>query len=126
MTINKALLQQVLAKIEADPKAWDQTYWFCGTSACFAGHACLLAGDKPLFEGFANKDGDWIDDPRADKVKDASGVCWHADDRAQALLGLSDGQAMVLFHSDNDLTDLRAIVAGLVEHGDVPDNYLEW
>jgi hypothetical protein len=42
----------VLAQIEAEPEHHDQAYWIvdkgtCGTAACMAGWACVLAGDVP-------------------------------------------------------------------------------
>lgn len=113
MTINKKLLLDVLAKIEADPKSWDQGYWFCGTAACFAGHACLLSGDKPIFEEEENEDGDIVVDDRAEYV-DVAGVSEYVSDRAGALLGISEAQADVLFDASNSLEDLQRFVGQLV------------
>lgn len=50
MTPNTDLAYAVLDHIDAHPDAWDQRHWLrsadneCGTVACFAGWACLLAG----------------------------------------------------------------------------------
>ena len=44
MTRNVELLQKVMDYIEAHPEKHDQTDWFCGTAACFAGHAALMSG----------------------------------------------------------------------------------
>jgi hypothetical protein len=124
MTMNKTLLQQVLAKIEADPKSWNQSYWFCGTAACFAGHVCILSGDKPVFEEFEDENGDWVEDDRSAVISVAGGGDRKdADDRAQELLGLTHDQALSLFSSENTLDDLRAIVHGLVECDEVPAQY---
>lgn len=44
MTVNVELLEQVMLKIENDPEKHNQSNWRCGTSFCFAGHACIEAG----------------------------------------------------------------------------------
>ena len=53
-TPNAELAYRALDAIDADPKAWDQGVWIkrdeCGTAACFAGWACLLSGDNPVFD----------------------------------------------------------------------------
>jgi len=47
----------------------------------------------------------------------------HVDWRAAQLLGLTEDQAGELFSCQNTLDDLRAMVRGLVESGDVPAQY---
>lgn len=41
---NAELAYRVLDHIDGHPEEWDQVTWFCGTSACFAGHSLLLSG----------------------------------------------------------------------------------
>ncbi len=44
---NAELAYKVLDHIDAHPETWDQGMWWCGTSGCFAGWACALAGTDP-------------------------------------------------------------------------------
>lgn len=48
----------VLAQVEATPEAHEQSVWIkrdhCGTTACVAGWATLLAGDQPHEALFTN------------------------------------------------------------------------
>lgn len=75
------------------------TPWDCATAACVAGHACLLAGDRPIADGLVlTVDGDKV----------------AAADRAQELLRLSGEEADELFAGWND--ELSRVVALLDEH----------
>lgn len=60
----------------------------CGTRACAAGWAVLLAGDRV-------RTGDFT---RVASATDASGALYTIPQRAQELLGLTDHQAGYLFH----------------------------
>jgi len=44
--VNVPLLKATLAYIKTHPEEWNQAVWVCGTTACFAGRALLLAGAK--------------------------------------------------------------------------------
>jgi hypothetical protein len=54
-SVNVDLLQRTLDYIEEHPEEWDQYLWGhktpCGTTFCFAGHAALLSGYKPVWRG---------------------------------------------------------------------------
>jgi len=106
--INKDLLRETLAYIEAHPEEWDQTKWICESVACFAGRACLLSGDRPIF------DPKW----RFEAMRVAVGELGHdvgVRRRATDLLGIDEWQADDLFAQKNTLNDLRRIVAELCE-----------
>jgi hypothetical protein len=45
---NIQLLDSVMLHIETNPEQWDQTNWRCGTKFCFAGHAAIMSGWKPV------------------------------------------------------------------------------
>lgn len=45
---NIDLMQDVLDHIKANPATWNQSMWRCGTKYCFAGHAALMSGWKPV------------------------------------------------------------------------------
>lgn len=47
---NNELLDQVLNHIKTNPETWDQSNWRCGTNYCFAGHAAILGGWRPVNE----------------------------------------------------------------------------
>lgn len=106
--MNKPLLKQTLDHIKANPESWDQSRWFCGTAACFAGHACLLSGDRrgpALPFAFKNAINDVIT---------AEGVQKFTQDRAEELLGVSQSQADALFYQDNRMEDLERMVDNLL------------
>ena len=42
MEKNTELAYKTLDQIRANPQGWDQNEFFCGTTACFAGHAILI------------------------------------------------------------------------------------
>jgi hypothetical protein len=94
----KELAYDVLAHIRANPHEWDQGTWLhetrCGTVACFAGWACLLAGDEAHF---------------GDTVMTEDGVL-DVDVRAADLLDLTCDDANDLFSEYNTLVDLERYV----------------
>lgn len=45
--MNVKLLLKVRDHILAHPETYNQANW-CGTASCFAGHALLLSGNKPI------------------------------------------------------------------------------
>jgi hypothetical protein len=105
--INKDLLRETLAYIEVHPEEWDQTKWICDTTACFAGRACLLSGDRP--HGSVYEDGER-------GIVSFGTNSWGAiRHRAEELLGLTWIESERLFSMSNTLDDLRRIVAELCE-----------
>lgn len=128
MTPNVALLKQTLAHIEANPQDWHQNLYRSGV--CFGGTAVeldggtWLIGDISEYSDLAPElaalvptpkeiaDGDirFYDDKHGNFME---GV--YAGDRAQRILGLTDGQRALLFDPFNTLPDLRRIVAELCE-----------
>lgn len=106
MPVNVPLLRKTLEHIEAHPGEWDQENYRCGSAACFAGHAALLAG------GEWDRPNEPLDDylaPSSDRPFET------ADERAVSVLGLEQWQADRLFDGGNSLDDLRRIVAELSE-----------
>ena len=120
MTINKPLLRSTLELIKANPDHWDQEYWHCKTSHCFAGFVDLQLRKLPLDTdensipykdirvlleeaGFNLKDKgltkaiknlDYPEDPTPGEI-------------AQLALGLSLSQSVSLFNTTNTLEDLE-------------------
>ena len=91
----------VLDFIRAHPELHDQEIWLrktdCGTAGCFAGLACWLNGDTPIFEG----------GPGSSVVRSADTRRQvQIRNRAIGLLGLSPTQADLLFDAGNSLEDL--------------------
>jgi hypothetical protein len=110
---NVELLRRTQKEIHANPDSWNQRHWFvepspwrggrwCGTAACFAGHALLLEGWEPIF----NADGgaEWI--TRNGEIGDIKPT-------AAMALGINLYQADVLFAGKNELEDIDRIVDGL-------------
>lgn len=80
---NAVLAYKTLDHIDADPDQHDQQFWIhrgdgCGTVACLAGWACLLADDRPDF---------YKDDPEACDVL-VGGDSLPVPERAAQLLGI--------------------------------------
>jgi hypothetical protein len=108
-------LNAVLAKIKADPKSWDQSRWFCGTAACFAGHAMLLEDCKVTtptagFGSFGHDVGD------SDRVEMPNGAVCNVSRAAEEILDLSEDQADALFYYDNELVDLERMIEALEDN----------
>lgn len=58
-------LRNTLEYIKAHPREWDQSLWFCGTTACLAGHLVARDGWEPVEdedgdEGFHVANGDRV------------------------------------------------------------------
>ncbi|WP_084963294.1 hypothetical protein [Thermoactinospora rubra] len=124
--VNTTLLRQTLAHILRHPEGWRQSTWRCGTTACFAGWAAILAGGRWLLE---------VDDgtPAAlylvaaeEEIREGLalehvlpggdiGRGVFVADRAQRVLGLTADQRTRLFASTNDLSRLHVIVSQLCE-----------
>lgn len=114
---NVDLLRQTLEHIETHPELWDQMHWAhqtaCGTAYCFAGTALMLAG-KADFAWYGRE---------LDGLTYASEMANGEDihDAAAALLELDEEDAVELFCPDNDLGQLRDLVAKLTRlDGDAP------
>jgi hypothetical protein len=116
MTLDADLLDKTLHHIETldafeghvDDR-WVQQWWIspnvCGTSACFAGWTCVLAGDT-------------LDAATCDAIA-PDGTRRFIPDRARELLGidLDTEPAEYLFAASNDLDDIRRIVGQLKADG---------
>ncbi len=103
---NAELAYRVLDHIDANPDSWDQGLWLkrtdCGTAGCFAGWACMLAGDEPSFR--------FIDSLRTDFVE-VDGDRVYVEDRAADRLGITPELADALFHPANTREVLGDMVA---------------
>lgn len=111
------------APVAADQPVWNQHVWYaspemnegsCGTAACFAGWAVVMFADNPIFDTYYSAPG----------YAECYGVRVNGDPIsepiayiAQELLGLDTHTADELFHSDNDIYDLDAIIDAIEEYG---------
>jgi hypothetical protein len=109
--VNRELLERTMQYIEDHPEEHYQGMWFmkteCGTTACFAGWACLLSGLTPDFT------------QRPYNFTDRSSYYVKDDERwvkpiATELLGVSEDDAEILFHSANSLDELKLMVKDLL------------
>lgn len=98
----KALAYATLDWIKANPGHWDQMYWHCGTSHCFAGVAEMLgAGLDPTQEH-----------PERELTEDGDYAGPETINLASAMLGIgSRAVVLSLFSSTNTLQDLENKVA---------------
>ncbi len=117
---NVRLLREILADIVLKPKRWYQGAWaerhkrpdgkgWCNTTYCFAGHAVVRAGWRPVWDG----------DPDATRCR-KDGEVKLIEDVAREVLGLTENQAEKLFDAPNDLGDLAKIVTQ-IEDGELFD-----
>lgn len=91
-----ALLDAVIAQIEAHPETWDQRAWRqCGTTMCVAGWACEMTGAE-----WHGSDGAGLRTP--------DGRESNAFHRGAEVLGLDHPAAVRLFIISEGLDDIRA------------------
>jgi hypothetical protein len=100
--------------IETHPDEWVQRSYRCGTAACFAGHAALLAGgewETPAEDEGAHRMVAVSDDPER---RAWDGRTIHVVFRAERVLGISRSVSEELFRGTNTLDDLRRIVGEII------------
>lgn len=113
--LNDDLIDRVLARIEADPAAWNQRDFFeanyedgsfCGTRACFAGHALLESG-------WTLEVHHWSKSWASINVRDTKGkLNADYDGEAAGLLGFTDFEASQVFFTSsvNTVAEMRAVI----------------
>jgi hypothetical protein len=87
---NVLLLTRTLRHIEENPAEWRQDTWICGTTACFAGRACLIAQQDGMAEVVVEGDAA----PFVVLPDETTSV----EEAARKLLGLTRVEADNLFH----------------------------
>lgn len=127
--LNVPLLRKVLEHIEdlallnSMDEQWDQETWMriiqdeetremCGTACCFGGWTCILTGASPIF--YKNSilvNGEYD----STQIVTPDMRIANVSDYAQWELGLSSGQAAVLFGGSNSLETIRGYVEALIE-----------
>jgi hypothetical protein len=112
MAVNIELLQKTLGAIKDNPQHWNQKYWHCRTSHCFAGFAELIAHNIPI-----NTSAHQIDELRSNNKL----IMGSTPFVAEKLLGISDEDGCVLFHGYNTLEQLERMVLHLIEYGSLED-----
>lgn len=117
--LNEELIDRVLARIERDPATWHQGDFFafrsgvdfCGTTACFAGHALLESGWT-----MDVKESEMFSYGHSVVVRDPSGkINVNYDDEAAELLGFTEDEAERVFYETQrvSLAELREVIAGI-------------
>ena len=111
------LFIKVFARIETDPKSWNQEKWRtntqCGTSMCFAGHAADISGGRwtndfgwtqsHLYATFEEiEQGIAIEEFVNERIEHIIFV----SERARRILGITEYEASYLFESTNSLSTL--------------------
>jgi hypothetical protein len=103
-----ALLDAVIAQIEAHPETWRQGSYRCETGMCVAGWAAEMTGGQWLYadtEGSADLLAAVPEDDPERVEEDAIDAHY----RAQRLFGIGAFEAGHLFAGGNKLTDIRRI-----------------
>lgn len=85
--MNAEKLRRVADRLLDEPARYDQSSYFCGTTACIAGHACLEAG-ATIINTFQ------------DLVKAVDGNVYTAKNLAIKELELTELEAQKLFRGD--------------------------
>lgn len=109
--VNVPELERVLAYCRDNPDKHDQSNWICGTTACFAGHAALLNGWKPVLATVW--DGTVWDGSTAYVTKDDQGNR-SLPIVAAGILGLDDDQAHNLFITCQTFDALELAVKDII------------
>lgn len=109
--INTELLEQTMRHIIDHPETHNQGIWVseCGTTACFAGWACLLSEMHSVikwknFNGIG--DALWISNYDTMNTYDA----------ATKILGLNGLEADRLFYTGNTVDDIQIIVKDIINN----------
>lgn len=141
MTIrNIETLTQLRDALTSNKKRHDQSIWAavklrgkwpkgarsievdCATSACAAGHACLLAGDafviSELDLEFDDKGREYY---HPVDVRTPEGELIDVADRAQQLLGLTYDEREVLFYGENSHKETVRLLDALIAGEDIVD-----
>jgi hypothetical protein len=125
---NYPLLRKTKEHIEAHPEEHDQRYWGlkgpCGTTMCFAGHAVVLAGLKPIW----SRPGDifYGEETHMIAVVEEDGSRWSVQVGAARALGLGPDEAEELFQECGTLHQVQRVVgAFLAEEGGEGDDGVE-
>jgi hypothetical protein len=109
---------EVLGHIHAHPEQHEQTVWSCGTTACVAGRACLLAGYEP-----ASCEFEYCSCTPVRRGAQTTTCCVRNPDTgqlyriaslAQQLMHISDSDAESLFDGGNEVEDLDHIAARIL------------
>ena len=103
---NRKRLWTTYDHIVGHPEEWDQSKWHCGTAMCFAGRAASMFGGmwSSMFSNYLLA---WPSEPEF-------GGLVHVQERARRILGLTELEAMVLFHAENTLSDIHRILTKIV------------
>jgi hypothetical protein len=97
-----------MGHVRAHPEEHGQGLWICGTRACIAGRACLLAGYEPVSLVSREPIG-------AVEVRNPdTGEELYVWDAAEQLMQLTHDEAAVLFDGGLDPDDLEVIAAPII------------
>lgn len=116
-------VQWAQAESEKEDSQWDQSDWargvltgeevghhavLCGTSFCIAGWVCHEAGDR-----FVIKKDDWVSASTYRVLPKDAAFVEHVRDRAVELLGISYGEAELLFDGSNGIKAVERFAAAI-------------
>lgn len=105
---NVELLKKVRDHILMLPETHDQDIWHCGTTACIAGHAAVMAG------GVLRKNpGGWFE------LTNEEGTLVHTPDFAAQKLEMNEDEVEYVFYCMDNETSIKRLdqVIGLWEEG---------
>jgi hypothetical protein len=114
MTRNIELLERTMQHINDHPESHKQSWWFapgeCGTAACFAGWAWMLAGNEPV-------------KILLDRNHSNRNDVWEFREDVRKLLGLTEDEADTLFSAVNSRQALQLMVKDLVNGDELGDEF---
>jgi hypothetical protein len=102
---NAVHLQATLDAVLAHPEHWDQKYWHCGTTHCFAGFAEMLR----LGENVSEK----CPMAKYSRDEDAAGLVGHEETRLWLGLSVTDWSSIT--HAYNSLETLKERVCEVIQ-----------
>lgn len=123
---NVELLVETMVYIDENPRQHDQSLWYattdCGSYACYAGHALILAGWQPYmpdYQGLPTRSSDRFLPPEFEG--DAAANAVYVEDAARKILGITAEQATILFHGELDGDTMRRYITELTRDAYPPE-----
>jgi hypothetical protein len=96
---NVELARKAIEAIERSPEAFNQDFWHCGTTMCFAGFVAMCT------------DAQWA--AEYDTLLKVNGELIHVGDYAQDILEIDRETANMLFYHCDNIDDLKGVIETL-------------
>jgi len=109
--MNTELATKVFNHIVNNPEEWNQSSYYCGAAACFAGHTCIIAGlvNRSELGSLKEFKGKFFIN-RLKQIFSNNDEYRSIREEAADLLSLALNDADTLFYGHNDIYDIKDIL----------------